>query len=152
MQTPSFEDTVRFIQIAHEGQTDKSGVAYWKHPVAVAAIVKTLYDGSEDEILAALLHDVVEDTGETLEDLAQRGYSRITLDIVRWVSGNLTRTGTYLDWIRHIAENGPLGAVKVKLADNEHNTRPGHPGGESTMQRYKRSMAILKQALETRTA
>jgi (p)ppGpp synthase/HD superfamily hydrolase len=144
---PTFEETLKFIQQAHEGQTDKSGQPYWKHPVAVASVVASLFDGNEDEQLAALLHDVVEDTPVTLEQLAEMGYSRATLDIVRAVSANLSRSGTYLDWIRGIAANGPIGAIKVKLADNQHNMRPGAP--EGLRRRYEKSMAILQAALDS---
>lgn len=149
---PTYEETVKFIREAHAEQTDKSGVPYWKHPVAVSSIVASVFNGTEDEILAALLHDVVEDTQYTLQDLAQMGYSPGVLEIVRWVSANETRDGIYIDWIRNIAENGPIGAIKVKLADNMHNSDPNRgsnlPSG--LMNRYQRSMRILKDALANR--
>jgi (p)ppGpp synthase/HD superfamily hydrolase len=146
---PSFEDTVRFIQQAHEGQTDKSGEPYWKHPVAVASIVASLYNGNEDEQLAALLHDVLEDTPITKEQLAELGYSPATIEMVRWVSNNETRGSmTYLEWIQYIADNAPLGSLKLKISDNQHNTRPGAPPG--LVKRYHKSMAILRDALDSR--
>ena len=145
---PSFEDTIRFIQQAHEGQRDRAGQEYWKHPVAVATTVASLFSGTEDEKIAALLHDVVEDTPYTLQDLADMGYGPDVLDIVRWVSANETRTGTYADWIQAIAEQGPVGAVKVKLADNMSNMREGVT--PSLAKRYERSMAILRTALDSR--
>lgn len=69
----SFEDTIRFIQQAHEGQTDRSGQPYWKHPVHVASIVASMFNGTEEEQIAALLHDVIEDTPITAVDLRVRG-------------------------------------------------------------------------------
>lgn len=144
---PSFEETVQFIQKAHGGQTDKSGQEYWRHPVAVAAIVASLYNGNEAEQLAALLHDVVEDTEYTLNDLAQMGYPQETLDIVDWVTKKPGKT--YLEWIADIAQNGPIGAIKVKMADNTHNMRPGAPPGLT--RRYEKSLAILQSALESRS-
>ncbi len=144
---PSFEDTVRFIQKAHEGQTDKQGEPYWKHPVQVAATVASLFNGTDDEQLAALLHDVVEDTRYTIDDLSEMGYSHTVLDIIRWV----TRTkpsGTYMDWIQDMVERGPTGALKVKLADNMSNMREGVT--DSLKKRYVRSMEILKAALAER--
>ena len=144
---PSFEDTVRFIQQAHAGQTDKQGEEYWKHPVQVAATVASLFNGNADEQLAALLHDVLEDTDVSVQDLQQMGFSPGTIDIVQWVSRDKS-AGTYIEWIQQIAKRGPTGALKVKLADNMSNMREGVT--DSLRKRYERSMAILTDALETR--
>jgi (p)ppGpp synthase/HD superfamily hydrolase len=144
---PSFEDTVRFIQQAHAGQMDRSGEEYWKHPVAVATTVASLFNGTEDEQLAALLHDTLEDTDVSVQDLQQMGFSSGTIDIVRWVTRDKS-AGTYIEWIQEIAERGPTGALKVKLADNMSNMREGVT--PSLAKRYERSMVILKDALNSR--
>ena len=144
---PSFEDTIRFIQKAHEGQTDKQGEEYWKHPVQVAATVASLFNGSMDEQLAALLHDVTEDTHYTLQDLREMGFSPATLEIVWWMDKANNR-GTYLERMEYMAMKAPTGALKVKLADNMSNMREGVT--PSLKKRYERSMAILKDALEQR--
>ena len=144
---PSFENTVRIIQKAHEGQTDKQGEEYWKHPVQVAATVASLFNGTEDEQLAALLHDVTEDTDYTLQDLQQMGFSSTTLEIVKWMD-KANFSGTYIERIENMAQNAPVGALKVKLADNMSNMREGVT--DSLKKRYVRSMEILKAALEAR--
>ena len=144
---PSFEDTVRFIQKAHEGQTDKQGEEYWKHPVQVAGIVATMFNGTEDEKIAALLHDVTEDTNYTIEDLRQMGFSSDTLEIVWWMDKSNNR-GTYLERMEYMAMKAPVGALKVKLADNMSNMREGVT--DSLRKRYERSMGILKDALARR--
>ncbi|HRW38274.1 MAG TPA: HD domain-containing protein, partial [Aquihabitans sp.] len=56
---------------AHEGQSRKSGEPYIHHPLAVARIVADL-GLDEETVAAALLHDSVEDTGVTLDELAER--------------------------------------------------------------------------------
>ena len=147
MNTPNFEDTVRFIQKAHEGQTDKSGEEYWKHPVQVAGIVASLLNGNENEQIAALLHDVIEDTRYSYQDLKEMGYPHAVLDIVLWVT-RTKPTGTYLDWIQDMVERGPTGALKVKLADNMSNMRDGVT--DSLKKRYERSMELLKAGLAER--
>jgi GTP pyrophosphokinase len=144
---PSFENTVRIIQKAHAGQTDKQGEEYWKHPVQVAATVASLFNGTEDEQLAALLHDVTEDTDYTLQDLQEMGFSPYTLEIVKWMDKS-NFSGTYIERIENMAQNAPVGALKVKLADNMSNMREGVT--DSLRKRYERSMAILKAALEAR--
>src|SRR3954452_8087365 len=56
---------------AHEGQFRKSGEPYVTHPLAVATIVAR-YGMDETTVVAALLHDAVEDTGVTLADVEMR--------------------------------------------------------------------------------
>ena len=61
-----------FAATAHEGQFRKSGEPYILHPIAVAKIVVSNIGLGCKSIIAALLHDVVEDTEVTKEDVAQR--------------------------------------------------------------------------------
>ena len=70
LYTNTIIECLRFVEEVHHGQYDKLGVPYVLHPVAVAEHMTT-----ENEILVALLHDVVEDTSVTLDDLRDRGYS-----------------------------------------------------------------------------
>lgn len=142
------EKTLALIKRAHAGQTDKAGQPYYLHPVAVAELLPA--DADEDEYLAALLHDVLEDTEMTEADLRGLGYSEQTVAIVRL----LTRPPgvIYMDWIRDLAASGNRGAMRVKLADNTHNSAPGRiaqlpPEARSIVRRYERSMRILRAAL-----
>ena len=149
MKSDRIDETIAFIKAAHAGQTDKAGAPYYLHPVAVAGLLPP--EADEDEALAALLHDVLEDTAVTEDDLRESGYSEKTIGIVRL----LTRPPgmTYMDWIRSIAASGNLGAIRVKLADNRHNSDPARiaqlpPEQRSIARRYVRSMRILKAALD----
>jgi hypothetical protein len=88
------EKTIEFIKRAHAGQVDKAGQPYHLHPMAVAELLPP--DSDEDEYLAALLHDVLEDTEITETDLCDLGYSEKTIGIVKschiWTgSGRLLR-------------------------------------------------------------
>ena len=99
---------------AHHGQFDKGGVPYIFHPIHLA-------EQMDDEIstCVALLHDTVEDTDVTLEELAER----FPREIVEAVDLLTHRDGVdYFDYIRAIKAN-PI-AVKVKLADLAHNGDP----------------------------
>ena len=98
---------------AHAGQYDKAGYPYFMHPYHLA-------DGFSDEesVIVALLHDVVEDTDLTLEDLKREGFSDeviAALSLLTHVKGV-----PYLEYVARIAEN-PL-ARRVKIADLRHNT------------------------------
>ncbi|AIC72739.1 Probable GTP pyrophosphokinase [Mycobacteroides abscessus] len=102
---------------AHAGQTDKAGEPYIGHVIRVAASVlpqESIY------IAAALLHDVVEDSGVTLDNLAAQGFP---LEVVTAV-GLLTRqkdvpSKAYYGQIK----NDPI-ALAVKLADIADNSDP----------------------------
>ena len=97
---------------AHHGQVDKSGVPYVFHPLHLA-------ESMEDEIscCAALLHDVVEDTSVTLEELAQQFPAEV-VEAVALLTHDPRED--YFDYVRRIKEN-PV-AKKVKLADLAHNS------------------------------
>lgn len=100
---------------AHAGQYDKSGFPYVFHPVHVAEQMETEY-----EICTALLHDVVEDTDVTLEELRAKGIPEEILEAVDLLTHR--KNVPYLDYIREI-KNNKL-AAKVKLADLIHNSAP----------------------------
>ena len=98
---------------AHTGQTDKAGGDYITHPVYVASLVKT-----DEEKITALLHDVVEDSDITLEDLEQEGFPPSVVDAVKLLT---KQTGTdYGSYIADIKSN-PLSRA-VKIADLQHNS------------------------------
>src|SRR6185437_8145838 len=74
---------------------------------------------------AALLHGSVEEKKTTLEALREAGYSPEIVEMVEW---NTRPRGEgappYLDWIRHLADGAPRGAIMIKIADNEDNNDP----------------------------
>lgn len=110
--TPLTNKALRLAYAAHHGQTDKSGQPYIFHPYHLA-------EQMTDEIstCAALLHDVVEDTAVTIEELEQEFPKEVT-GVLRLLTHE---KGTdYFDYVRAIKGN-PV-AVKVKLADLAHNS------------------------------
>ena len=125
---------------AHKGQYDKAGVEYINHPVTVSGKVDT-----ENEKIVALLHDVVEDTTVTLDDLRQH----FDEDIV-YAIDLLTHKeeDDYMTYLSKIKAN-PL-ARAVKLADLEHNmdmskfSRPTKADFDRLENKYKRAYAYLK--------
>ena len=98
---------------AHKEQTDKTGMPYVFHPFHVA-------EQMTDEISAvcALLHDVVEDSDYTFEDLAEMGYPQEVIDVLKLLTHDSETP--YLDYVKAIAVN-PI-AKRVKLADLAHNS------------------------------
>lgn len=76
-----YELALKIATEAHKGQVDKSGVDYIKHPIAVASFCKNPLAK-----VAALLHDVIEDTDITEEDLRARGIEEDIIEAVRLVT------------------------------------------------------------------
>jgi (p)ppGpp synthase/HD superfamily hydrolase len=108
----NLERAIAIAVEAHAEQKDKSGVAYILHPLRVMARVN-----SDTEKIVAILHDVVEDTDWTFEDLRQEGFSEeviAALDCVTKREGE-----TYEDFVKRSAVNTT--ARRVKIADLEDN-------------------------------
>ena len=98
---------------AHEGQLDKAGVAYIEHPIYVASQVDT-----EEEKAVALLHDVIEDSPVSAEELLQAGLPETVVTAVQVLTKKKEQDyQTYLETVK----KNPLARV-VKLADLEHNS------------------------------
>ena len=96
----------------HRGQRDKTGAAYFQHPMRVA-----MRCGSDEEKMVALLHDTIEDTDVTTEYLLEQGFPQFIIDGVLSVT---KRDGEgYESFVARAAQN-PLGRV-VKLHDLEDN-------------------------------
>lgn len=103
---------------AHHGQVDKIGVPYVEHVRAVAA---GLVHFPIEVQIAGLLHDVVEDTDLTLEDLRRMGIPGKSLHMIDAVT---KLPGMTKDEQIQKVINGGWGAILVKISDNAHNTRP----------------------------
>lgn len=107
---------------AHRGQRDLDGNAVILHPLTVALKGKNPY-----EIIAGLLHDVVEDTDYTFDDLLEAGISPVVVDALRLLTHD--KEVDYLDYVRHIAASGNKLAISVKRNDLEHNLARGRASG-----------------------
>lgn len=113
---------------AHAGQTRASGEAYISHPTEVATILATLNLDTES-IIAGLVHDAVEDTAISLEDVESRfgtGVSTIVdgitkLGRVRFRSATERQVENYRKMLLSMAEDARV--ILVKLADRLHNMR-----------------------------
>lgn len=106
------EDAIALAVEKHRGMRDKAGDPYILHPLRMMLALQ-----GEEERMAAVLHDVVEDTDVTLEDLRQAGYPASVVEAV----DHLTRRAeeSYEEFIRRAAAH-PV-ARRVKLADLEDN-------------------------------
>lgn len=98
---------------AHQGQTDKTGLPYIYHPIHLAEQMQ-----DEATTCVALLHDVVEDTEITIEQLGQEGFPQEVLEAIQLMTHD--PAVPYMDYVREIKKN-PIAAA-VKRADLRHNS------------------------------
>lgn len=138
--TPLTKKALALCCNAHHGQRDKGGLPYILHPLHLAEQMET-----EEEICAALLHDVVEDSPYTLADLRREGFPESVLEALRL----LTREPgeDYLTYAARLREN-PI-ARRVKISDLLHNsdlarleTVSSHD--RARVEKYRKALKILQ--------
>lgn len=106
---------------AHKGQRDLDGNPVILHPLTVA-----LKGNNESEIVAGVLHDVVEDTEWTFEDLLEAGIEPEVVDALRLLTHS--KDVPYFDYVQRIADSHNPIAINVKCNDLEHNLDRGRRG------------------------
>ena len=132
---------LRISFAAHKDQLDKSGIPYVYHPYEVASGFDT-----EDAVCVALLHDVVEDTDTTFDDLAREGFGERIIGALKLLTHDSETP--YFDYVREIKKS-PL-ATAVKLADLRHNSTRSRMNiitdwDEKRYQKYAEAIQILTE-------
>ena len=120
------DEVLKFATTAHGDQKRKyTNDPYIVHPIAVSEIVKTVAH-TDEMVAAALLHDVVEDTPVTIDEIKDKFGSKVA-ELVGWLTdisrpedGN-RKTRKTLD--REHSAEAPADAQTIKLADLIHNTK-----------------------------
>lgn len=116
-----------FAAEAHSAQRRKSGEPYIMHPIAVAAIVAEELELGENPVISAFLHDVVEDTDYTIEDIRERFGDDVAflVDTVTKRKKDSYQHSKQVDNYRQILESVhyDIRALLIKLADRLHNMR-----------------------------
>ncbi len=141
MNMSLLERAIRIATEAHQGQVDKAGAPYILHPLRVMLQVR-----SEDERIVAILHDTIEDSSLTFEDLRQEGFPPHILSALTCltkISGE-----SYEQFVERVKPN-PL-AREVKIADIRDNMDLSRlPAvGEKDLQRLRKYHTALKSLLE----
>ena len=125
---------------AHKGQKDLGGRDYIEHPKAVANLLET-----DEEKTVGYLHDVLEDTSITEEDLVTMGISSEIVSAIKILTKK--RGEPYTEYIERVKENEL--ARKVKIADLQHNmdlSRIPNPSKRDfeRLEKYKKALMYLK--------
>ena len=117
-----------FAKNEHEGQFRNSGEPYFVHPVAVATILAELYM-DDATIIAGLMHDVLEDTDVTFEQMAQEFDEEIAklvdgvtkLKKIKYQSKQESQANNLRKMV--LAMNSDIRVIIIKIADRLHNMR-----------------------------
>lgn len=141
LYTPMTKAALRLCFEAHKDQVDKCGMPYVFHPFHVAEQMET-----EAETCVALLHDVLEDSEFTVEDIRAAGMSEEVVEALLLMTHDSSTP--YMDYVAALAKN-PL-ARSVKMADLRHNsdrTRIDQPteADERRWEKYAKALAYLEQ-------
>jgi len=108
-----FDLALSIAKKAHKGQYDKAGVDYIEHPLFVASLVDT-----QEEKAVALLHDVLEDSPYTAEELILAGLPETVVSAVQILT---KKKGQDYQQYLELVKSSPI-ARRVKLADLKHNS------------------------------
>ncbi len=125
---------------AHKDQLDKSGIPYIYHPIHLAEQMT-----DEKTTCVALLHDVVEDSDMTFEDLIEARFDDEVIEALKLLTHD--KDVPYMDYVLNLKENEI--ARKVKLADLEHNSDLSRLNkiddkALKRVEKYKNAMMLLK--------
>lgn len=143
--TPDTKKAMRLCFEAHKNQTDKSGQPYVFHPFHVAEQMP-----DEETTIVALLHDVIEDTSYTPDDLRSMGFDEDVLEALALMTHD--KDVPYMDYVAKLRDNRI--ARTVKLADLRHNsdlTRLDEVD-EKALQRIEKYKAAIRLVSETESS
>ena len=133
----TIEDVLRIAIDAHKGQKDLDGKPVILHPLTVGLAGK-----NREEMIAGFLHDVVEDTDLTFDDLLEKGVEKEVVDALRLLTHE---KGTdYYDYVQHIIDSGNPIALAVKKNDLTHNLARGRAGGYwKLVQKHEKALEMM---------
>lgn len=140
--TEQTKKAMRIAFDAHKDQVDKTGIPYIFHPFHLAEQMT-----DEASVCVALLHDVVEDTSITFEEMEAQGISSNVIIALKLLTHD--ESVPYFDYVKRIKDSGNKTAIAVKLADLRHNsdaTRVNSVDEKMTArwEKYRAAIALLE--------
>lgn len=142
------EQAFELVEELFENKTDKGGHPYIQHLLRVSSNVK-----GKIAKTVALLHDIIEDTDITKEDLIEMGFLHEVVDAVDILSRK--ENETYNEFILRIAASANPLAINVKIADLEDNMDLNRISNatqrdiDRVNKRYKPAYKLLTQTIKT---
>lgn len=135
----TLEKAIQIAAKAHAGQKDKNNAPYILHPIKVMLQLK-----DQNEQICGVLHDVLEDTEVTTDDLTKEGFSDEVLEIISLLTHDSNTS--YDDYLKGISNNEH--ARNIKLADLKDNLDISRLGNLTDkdlarINKYKEAQAVL---------
>ena len=143
----NYVKAAKIAKAAHKGQKDKGGEDYFKHPCRVVKnllCIDCTADENVDMMTAAILHDVVEDTYVSLNDLRQSGFPENVIEAVNVLTKR--EEDDYFHYVRKVKNNKIAKLVKdADLRDNMDLSRISHPEKKDLerVEKYTKAREIL---------
>lgn len=147
----TYDEVLRIAVKAHEGQIDKTGLPYILHPVRVAERLRAR--GMPLWIVhAGLLHDVIEDTDLTADDMKAAGVLPSTVAVVEGVTRDKSDGKTYHEWVQGMVGNPIVATLKYEdasdnLVRNESLISEDPKKAASLRKKYNRVLDTLRDSL-----
>ena len=146
------EDAIAFAAQAHQEQVDRLGEPYIFHPLRVMLLVKQA-GGTETELVASVLHDVIEDTDTTLDEVAEL----FSPEVATLLDAISRRPGEeYVAYVERCVAAG-ASAIRLKQADLTDNSNPERmarlPAAEreELLKKYSSGFEVIERALRQST-
>ncbi|MCL1893999.1 MAG: hypothetical protein FWG02_07180 [Holophagaceae bacterium] len=134
---------MRIAFSAHKEQVDKSGLPYIFHPFHLAEQMR-----DEISTCVALLHDVLEDTSTTIDDMKSQGIPETVIELLELLTHD--SSVSYMEYIQRVKDSGSQVAINVKLADLRHNSDSSRldtvdEKADLRLARYATAIEVLSQ-------
>ena len=118
------DKAIELASKAHAADYDLDGNPTILHPLAVGMMGKT-----DTERIVGFLHDVVEDTKYSFDDLIEEGFSEEVISTLRLLTHD--KQTPYMEYVENICKSGNMAAIHVKMNDLKHNLARGKEGGHT---------------------
>ena len=135
------DKAIELASKAHAADYDLDGNPTILHPLAVGMMGR-----NDTERIVGFLHDVVEDTRYTFEDLENEGFTNVVIDTLRLLTHD--KETPYMEYIERICKSGNETAINVKINDLKHNLARGKEGGHiRCVERHTVALAYIESYL-----
>ena len=140
------DKAIEFAAKAHAADYDLDGNPTILHPLAVGMMGNT-----EAERIVGFLHDVVEDTKYSFDDLADEGFSDEVISALRLLTHD--KDTPYMTYLEQICQSGNMTAINVKINDLNHNLARGRAGGHTKcVEKHTEALAYMESFLASQAS
>ena len=137
------DKAIELASKAHAADYDLDGNPTILHPLAVGMMGTT-----DTERIVGFLHDVVEDTKYTFEDLIDEGFSEEVIATLRLLTHD--KHTPYMEYVENICKSGNMAAIHVKMNDLKHNLARGKEGGHMRcVEKHTVALAFIENFLSS---